>query len=98
MRRSEQLFGQHTFRKSYGNNNRKPIKKSLFETWGNLLLGLNDAAFERLLMYEKALMKDYVQLLNDNEFHNDISRDSMKQTSVARRFAKILNLINTYSI
>jgi hypothetical protein len=98
MRRSEQLFGQHTFRKSYGNNNRKPINKSLFETWGNLLLGLNDAAFERLLMYEKALMKDYVQLLNDNEFHNDISRDSMKQTSVARRFAKILNLINTYSI
>jgi len=98
MRRSEQLFGQHTFRKSYGNNNRKPINKSLFETWGNLLLDLSDTAFKVLQDHKKAMMKEYVKLLNDNEFHNDISRDSMKQASVARRFDKILNLINTYSV
>jgi len=97
MRRSEKLFGQHTFRKSYGNNNRKPINKSLFETWGNLLFSLNEAEFAKLLANKKAMMKDYVKLLNDNEFHNDISRDSMKQASVARRFSKILELINTYS-
>ncbi|MEI7587593.1 hypothetical protein, partial [Runella sp.] len=98
MVRAEQLFGQHTFRKSYGSNNRKPINKSLFETWGNLLLGLNDAAYAKLLSNKDTMMEDYVKLLNDNEFHNDISRDSMKQASVARRFNKILNLINTYSV
>jgi hypothetical protein len=98
MQRSEQLFEQHTFRKSYGINNRKPINKSLFESWGNLLLGLSAAAFEKLMTNKKAMIEDYIQLLNDNEFHNDISRDSMKQASVARRFSKVLNLINTYSV
>jgi len=98
MRRSEQLFGQHTFRKSYGSNNRKPINKSLFETWGNLLLGLNDASFAKLMENKKVMIKDYIKLLNDSEFDNDVSRDSMKQTSVARRFSKILKLINTHSL
>jgi hypothetical protein len=97
MRRSEQLFGVHTFRKSYGSNNRKPINKSLFETWGNLLLGLDNVSFARLLANKKAMMKEYIMLLNTNEFHNDISRDSMKQTSVLRRFSKIQDLINRYS-
>jgi len=98
MRRSEQLFGQHTFRKSYGSNNRKPINKSLFETWGNLLLGLNDASFAKLMENKKVMIKDYIKLLNDSEFDNDVSRDSMKQASVARRFSKILKLINTHSL
>lgn len=98
MQRAEQLFGQHTFRKSDGNDNRKPINKSLFETWGNLLLDLNNESFAKLLKNRQKMMKEYVGLLNDNEFHNDISRDSMKQTSVLRRFSKIKAIIKTYSV
>lgn len=98
MTRSKQLFDEHTFRKSYGNNNRKPINKSLFETWGNLLLGLEETSFARLLANKTAMMTDYISLLNTNEFHNDISRDSMKQTSVVRRFSRILDIINRHSL
>lgn len=98
MNRAKALFGQHTFRKSYGNNRRSPINKSLFETWGVLLSALTKREFVQLLNNKKALMQDYRPFLSKDDFRIAISRDSMKHASVKYRFETIEELIKKHSV
>jgi uncharacterized protein with ParB-like and HNH nuclease domain len=94
MVRASTLFGKHTFRKSYGENPRSSINKSLFEMWGVLLAKLSNDSFERLIVNRDTLLTKYQFLLNTGRFHLDISRDSMKAASVKNRFEEIERLIN----
>ncbi len=94
MLRSRAVFGKHTFRKSYGNNARSSINKSLFEMWGVLLAKLSDESFQKLQNNSEALIFEYSILLTTGRFHLDISRDSMKAPSVKTRFEEIQKLIN----
>ena len=94
MDRSSALFGRHTFRKSYGENPRSSINKSLFEMWGVLLANLSAEAFEKLQGNKEALLSEYHLLFNTGSFPLDVSRDSMKAPSVKNRFEAIQALIN----
>ena len=97
MNRAYKLFGNHAFRKSYPGKRRTPINKSLFETWGVLLSEINAKQFETLYKNKLIMMADYEKLINDFDFVIIISRDSMKPTSIKKRFDIINNLIQTYS-
>ncbi len=96
MLRAHKLFDKHTFRKSYGDNRRSPINKSLFEMWGVLLCKLSDNEFLTLLSNKVAFIKAYIPILKNVDFQIAISRDSMKHTAVTYRFETINTLINTY--
>ena len=96
MNRGYNLFGEHAFRKSCPGQRRTPINKSLFETWGVLLSQLTDTEYNNLVKSKNNLMKDYESILRDDRFIIDISRDSMKKTSVENRYTKVRNLIDKY--
>lgn len=97
MKRAHNLFGEHAFRKSYPGKRRTPINKSLFETWGVLLSEITEEQFANLYKRKDEMMAEYQGLINNNDFVIIISRDSMKPTSVRKRFQTISELINTYS-
>jgi hypothetical protein len=94
MLRSFNLFGEHTFRRSFGKDRKTPINKSLFEMWAILLGKLSDQEYENIVKNQQHLFDNYKDLLNNLEFQTDISRDSLKIGAVQRRFIKINNLIN----
>lgn len=96
MNRAHDLFGKHTFRKSYDNKKRIQVNKSLFETWGVLLSKLTESAFQKLLSRQEALMADYIPYLENYNFQIAISRDSMKHLAVKLRFDTISALINKH--
>ncbi len=98
MIRSFKLFKQHTFRKSYGNFGRKPINKSLFETWGVLISRLSEREFAKLLENKKDFLHEYISIIENPNFQIAISRDSMKHTAVKYRFELISDLIKKHSI
>lgn len=98
MTRANSLFGNHAFRKSYPGKRRTPINKSLFETWGVLLSEISEEQFSNLLKNKKAMMVEYKSIIQDDNFVVIISRDSMKTSSVKKRFELIRNLINTHTI
>lgn len=97
MKRACKLFGNHAFRKSYPGKRRTPINKSLFETWGVLLSEIKEEQFSNLLNNKDLMMEEYKKLIDNYDFVVIISRDSMKPTSIKRRFEIINNLIQTYS-
>lgn len=98
MSRATKLFGKHAFRKSYGTLRRRPINKCLFESWGVLLANMTNDQYVRLCDHKKQFAADYSKLLDDNKFIIAISRDSMRQGSVAYRYEELSKLINKYSL
>lgn len=98
MVRSLQLFGSHTFRKSYGDKPRSPINKALFETWGVLLCKITDNEYQTLFSNKKEFLNEYEKIIETYDFQLNISRDSMKNTAVKNRFERLKNLIEKYII
>lgn len=96
MERGYGLFGEHAFRKSCPGQRRTPINKSLFETWGVLLSQLSENDYNNLLDAKDDLMREYENILSDDRFIIDISRDSMKKTSVENRYTIVRDLINKF--
>lgn len=97
MHRATVLFGSHAFRRSYNGKRRTPINKALFEMWGVLLSQLSRKEFDRLYLSKDLFMNQYIKLLEDNDFQNLISRDSLKVQSVQRRFQLLSELLNQYT-
>lgn len=96
MHRAKILFGTHAFRRSYNDKRRTPINKALFEMWGVLLSRLSKAEFNKLYLSKKVFMQQYIELLNDSDFQNLISRDSLKVQSVQRRFQLLSERLNQF--
>lgn len=96
MNRGYEIFGEHAFRKSCPGQRRTPINKSLFETWGVLLAQLNETQYNKLILSKRNLLAEYEIILRDDRFIIDISRDSMKKTSVENRYTTVKNLVNKY--
>ena len=76
MKRSKQLFGEHAFRKSLLDGDRRtPINKALFETWSNILCELSEENFSLLSNNKKKLFKKYKVLLrgqNTSDSNEDL--------------------------
>ncbi len=96
MKRSKEIFGEHSFRKSYPGKRRTPINKGLFEVWGNLLGRLSDEQFLNLKINKSPFIAKHTELLNDENFIIVISRDSQKFSSVKTRYEKLNELLNQF--
>lgn len=96
MTRARRLFGEHAFRKSYGEKRRTPINKALFELWCSRLASMEESEFRKLC--ESQFMQEYIQLLDDSKFNVYISRDSWNPTSVRKRYEIINELIRKYTV
>jgi hypothetical protein len=96
MTRAYELFGKHCFRKSFGENKKYPINKTLFEVWGNLLADIKKDSFEILMSRKEEFLENYQELLKFQDFGNLISRDSWKYSSVQSRYATLQYLVSKY--
>lgn len=96
MKRAKTIFGAHAFRKSVPGMRRRPVNKSLFETWGVILSSLSDSEFINLTKNRAQLIREYTQILGREDFVIAISRDSMKHASVSLRFNLLKSLVQKY--
>lgn len=98
MIRNKQLFGSHTFRKSFPGKRRTSINKTLFEVFSNLLLNLDENKFSTLLKHKNEFLLEYKEkFLLTTEFSNMIGRDSHKMSSVKVRYSILSEMINKYT-
>lgn len=94
MRRSQQLFDGHAFRKSLPNDPRKsPINKSLFDVWGVLLSELSIDEYNILIKNKDYLLNNYSNLFHSLEFNNSISRHASTVKGIADRYEYINDII-----
>lgn len=98
MLRCRQLFGSHTFRKSFPGKRRTAINKTLFEVFSNILVSLSEEEFNKLIENKNDFLLEYKnRFLMTTEFSNIIGRDSHKITSVKTRYSTLLELVNKFS-
>lgn len=97
MVRSHKQFGKHAFRKSYGDQVRRPINRCLFETWAYIMGRYTDEEFEKLLENQRSFKVEYTKILDDIEFQNAIQRQSMKHTALKYRFNTLIELTDKYA-
>ena len=97
MVRSQKLFGKHAFRKSYGEQARRPINRCLFETWAYIMGRYTDEEFEKLLVNKRKFKVEYTKILDDIEFQNAIQRQSMKHSALKYRFNTLIELTDKYA-
>lgn len=75
LRRTYDIFGEHSFRKSLPGDNRKtPVNKSLFELWLYLLTRAKKDSYDEIILKKDFLLNEYRDLLQNYEFMNSISR------------------------
>ncbi|MBI3233559.1 MAG: DUF262 domain-containing protein [Bacteroidetes bacterium] len=96
MTRASEIFKEHSFRKSYGDNKRTPINKSLFEVWSVLLSKLTISEFNLLKLKKVSFLSEYSLMLEEESFINTISRDSLKYSSVKNRYEELIKLLSTF--
>lgn len=97
MVRSHKLFGKHAFRKSYGDQVRRPINRCLFETWAYIMGRYTDEEFEKLLENQRRFKVEYTKILDDIEFQSAIQRQSMKHSALKYRFNTLIELTDKYA-
>ncbi|GAA5100560.1 hypothetical protein GCM10023210_39200 [Chryseobacterium ginsengisoli] len=98
MLRSSDIFGDHTFRKSYPGKRKTPVNKSLFEVWGVLLSEISDSKFNLLKKRKDEFLNDYKNnFLKNYKFDDIISRNALKYTSVLERYSTMKDLLHKYT-
>lgn len=91
MVRAEQVFGPYAFRKMYERHGKRvPISKPLFETWSVLLLPYEIEALQRS---REAIIRGFLDLMQDIEFSKAISLGTGSPSTVQRRFSMIRRLL-----
>lgn len=97
MKRAYEIFGEHTFRKSYEGKNRTPINKSLFEVWGVLLSQITSEEFLKLKNNRHNFLFAFrEQYLKYEYFNYIISRDSLKSKSIEERHQQLKTFLNQF--
>lgn len=89
LKRSLDLFGKHTFRRSYGEQRRTTVNKSLFEVWIALLSSLSNNQFDDLLYNKDAFFKEYIKILNKDIFKRSIASDALSHTGIMFRYTSL---------
>jgi hypothetical protein len=98
MARAREIFGMHTFRRSHGSKRRAPINKSLFELLSVSLAKQSPAGFKTLSTKgKKEFLSRYSQLLDEYNFRNAISKDSLKYNSVQERHRQFAALLEEFT-
>jgi uncharacterized protein with ParB-like and HNH nuclease domain len=97
MVRAKEIFGNHAFRRSYDGKRKAPINKSLFELLSVSLAKQSDAEYATLLRKKRGFLSDYSQLLDEENFRNNISKNSLKYNSVQERHKQFTALLRKYS-
>jgi hypothetical protein len=97
MIRAREIFDKHTFRRSYDDKRKAPINKSLFELLSVSLAKQSNAEYTALLKKKKTFLSDYSQLLDEENFRNIISKDSLKYNSVQERHKQFTALLKKHS-
>jgi hypothetical protein len=69
----------------------------LFELLSVSLAGLSSAAYDTLLSEKTDFLSEYSGLLNNVNFINAISKDSLKYNSVQERHRQFAALLRKYS-
>lgn len=93
------IFGRHCFRKIYRDGApRYPINKALFDSISVNLAMLGDLERARLIKNSKAVVRDYIQLVNDSGFESSISQGTGNPSKVKYRFSKISELFRRHSL
>lgn len=98
MIRSHEIFGEHTFRKSYPSVRRSPVNKALFEVWSALLAKLPESDFNKLKSNKGFFLEKYHKILVDANFNYSISRNGLVYQSVKDRYEKLSSLIKEFTI
>jgi hypothetical protein len=98
MYRAKELFGDHAFRKSTIHDNKKsPINKALFECWSNILSGLSDDEFSKLLEHKADFTHSYKEYLLNEDILNSISRHASQAIrGVNYRYEVFESLVKHY--
>ena len=97
MRRNHLFFGENAFRKSFGDQPKSPINRSLFETWAFIMGKYTDDEFDRLYSNRDAFMQEYETILNDHDFVLAISRHAMNHPDLRKRFQTLIDLTDKYA-
>lgn len=89
------IFGRHCFRKIYSEGApRFPINKALFDSVSVNLALIGEAERAALVKNSKAVVKGYIQLINNPSFESSISQGTGNPNKVRYRFSKIAELFN----
>ena len=96
VRRQVELFEDHAFRASCGNNRRTPINRRIFETWGVLLSGLPEPQYSTLKSRRSLFLSDYENLLDKRNFKATLSKHGMDPTAVRIRFNSFSDILSKY--
>ena len=94
---ARRIFAGDAFRKRYNaSDNRKPVSKSLFETWSVGLARRTDGEIRRLVEESRTLCERSMALLNnDHEFEAAISYSTAIPARIKKRFCAVDDLIRS---
>jgi hypothetical protein len=94
MRAAKDIFGEDAFRKRYHQNDRrKPINKSLFESWSVNLNSLSDEQLDIVLGRKYQVQQKFMELMHNRDFEQAISQGTGDVAKVERRFGLVKHLI-----
>lgn len=94
MRAAEQIFGNDAFRKRYREDDRrKPINKSLFESWSVNLNSLSDEQLDTVVSRAEQVRQRFIELMNNRDFDSAISQGTGDVAKVQRRFGLVNQLL-----
>lgn len=89
MQRCIQVFGNNAFRKIDKNGNYARINKPLYESVSVVFARMSDAEFQGLLSNKEKWLKQYEELLHDEEFVGYITNGTAKVESVKGRYGML---------
>lgn len=94
MQAAEQIFGNDAFRKRYREDDRrKPINKSLFESWSVNLNSLSDEQLDTVFSRAQQVRQRFIELMNNRDFDSAISQGTGDVAKVQRRFGLVNQLL-----
>jgi hypothetical protein len=95
MNRARLIFGQYAFRKFYGRQYRlMPINKAIFEIWAVSLANLSNDDAEALAERKSQVLDRFTELMEQDEFSQDVSQGTGSPPRLRRRFSAVSKLIN----
>lgn len=98
MRYSEELFGNHAFRKMASDGRRRPINKAIFEGWSYIIYNLSEKQAADLLGKREELCQSFISLCDSYSFQSNL-RGSDRYSVMGRidqMNSLLFNLIEGY--